>query len=88
MTVPGSFDALPGDYVFKVFGRQSPTLVERITAIVSETVGAVAPEAVRVRESNRGTYLSITIVAWVESRSQLERAYAELRAEPDVLLFL
>lgn len=88
MTAPGSFDALPGDCVFKVFGRHSPTLVERVTAIVSDTVGAVAPEAVRVRESNRGTYLSITIVAWVESRSQLERAYAELRAEPHVLFFL
>jgi putative lipoic acid-binding regulatory protein len=88
MTSPEEFDVLPGDHVFKVFGRHTPTFVQRVTAIVAASVGALLPEAVQVRESRRGTYLSITIVARVENRQQLEQAYAELRAEPEVLLFL
>ncbi len=88
MTAPGPLDALPGDHIFKVFGRHTPTIVQRVAAIVSASVGTLLPEAVQVRESRRGTYLSITIVARVESRRQLEQAYAELRAEPGVLFFL
>jgi uncharacterized protein len=78
----------PGEYVFKVFGRQSPTFVERVSTIVAATFGALAPDAVSVRTSSGQNYLSVTIVVWVDDRSQLETVYTELKAEPEVLLYI
>lgn len=81
-------EAIPGEYTFKIFGRQSPTFVERVSAIVAETFGALPPEAVSVRASSGQRYLSVTIVVWVDDRRQLERVYTELRAEREVLLYI
>lgn len=78
----------PGEYVFKIFGRQSPTFVERVAAIVGATFGTVPAEAITVRESSGQRYLSVTIVVWVDDRSQLEHVYAELKAEGEVLLYI
>jgi putative lipoic acid-binding regulatory protein len=78
----------PGEYVFKIFGRQSPTFVERVATIVAGTFGELGPEAVSVRQSSGQKYLSVTIVVWVDERSQLERVYRELKAEPEVLLYI
>lgn len=83
-----SLQQLPGEYTFKIFGRASPTLVARITAILAATLGPVPPQSVSVRESRRGGYLSVTIVLWVEAQGQLEAVYAELKAEPEVLLYI
>ena len=78
----------PSEYTFKIFGRQSPTFVERVSAIVGATFGALPAEAVSVRESSGQKYLSVTIVVWVEDRGQLEKVYAELKAESEVLLYI
>ena len=78
----------PGEYVFKIFGRQSPTFVERVSAIVGGTFGELGPDAVSVRQSSGQNYLSVTIVVWVNDRSQLEQVYTELKAEPEVLLYI
>jgi len=80
--------AFPGEYTFKVFGRQSPTFVERVSAIVAGTFGDLPADAVSVRESSGQRYLSVTIVVWVDDRSQLERVYTELKAESEVLLYI
>lgn len=80
--------AFPGAYTFKVFGRQSPTFVARVAAIVAGTFGALPADAVSVRASSGQRYLSVTIEVWVDDRRQLERVYAELRAEREVLLYI
>ena len=78
----------PGEYVFMIFGRQSPTFVERVAVIVAGTFGELAAEAVSVRQSSGPKYLSVTIVVWVDDRGQLEQVYTELKAEPEVLLYI
>ena len=78
----------PGEYVFKIFGRQSSTFVERVAEIVAGTFGELAADAVSVRQSSGQKYLSVTIVVWVNDRSQLEQVYTELKAEPEVLLYI
>lgn len=83
-----SLQTFPSEYVFKIFGRQSPTFVERVSAIVAGTFGALAEDAVSVRESSGQRYLSVTIVVWVDDRSQLEKVYTELKAETEVLLYI
>ena len=83
-----SLQVFPGEYVFKIFGRRSPTFVERVSEIIAETFGTLPAEAVTVRESSAQRYLSVTVVVWVEDRRQLEQVYAQLKAESEVLLYI
>jgi putative lipoic acid-binding regulatory protein len=78
----------PGDYTFKIFGRQSATFVERVTEIIAGTFGALPADAVSVRSSSAQRYLSVTVTVWVEDRRQLEEVYPMLKAEPEVLLYI
>lgn len=88
MTEADSLEQFPCLYTFKIFGRRSETFVARVREIIAATLGAVPLDAVTVRESSRGRYLSVTVLIRVDTRSQLERVYAELRAEEQVLLYI
>ena len=81
-------EQFPCFYTFKIFGRRSDTFVARVQAIIAATLGAVPLDAVKVRESSQGRYLSVTVLIRVDSRSQLERVYTDLRAEEQVLLYI
>jgi hypothetical protein len=83
-----SGEQFPCSYTFKIFGRRSDAFADRVREIIAATLGAVPPDALRVRESSGGRYLSVTVEIEVESRSQLERVYADLRAEELVLLYI
>ena len=88
MSGAGSHEQFPCEYTFKIFGRRSDTFVERVREIISASLGAVPLDAVRVRESSQGRYLSVTVLMWVHTQAQLERVYADLRAEQQVLLYI
>lgn len=83
-----SLERFPCVYTFKVFGRRSDTFVERVREIIGGTLGSVPGDAVSVRESSRGRYLSVTVLVRVDTRGQLERVYADLRADEQVLLYI
>jgi putative lipoic acid-binding regulatory protein len=81
-------EQFPCEYTFKIFGRHSETFVEKVRTIIAASLGAIPPDAVRVRESSQGRYLSVTVLIRVESRDLLERVYGDLRAEDEVLLYI
>jgi putative lipoic acid-binding regulatory protein len=81
-------ERFPCSYTFKIFGRRSETFADRVCEIIAATLGTVPPDALRIRESSGGRYLSVTVEIEVESRGQLERVYADLRAEAEVLLYI
>lgn len=81
-------EQFPCDYTFKIFGRRSDTFVEKVRTIIAATLGTVPPDAVRVRESSQGRYLSVTVLIRVENRALLERVYGDLRADEEVLLYI
>ncbi len=83
-----TLERFPRVYTFKVFGRRSDTFVDRVREIVAATLGSLPGDAVSVRESSHGRYLSVTVSARVESVGQLEQVYADLRAEQEVLLYI
>jgi putative lipoic acid-binding regulatory protein len=83
-----TLEQFPCEYTFKIFGRRSDTFAEHVRAIVGATFGEIPAEAVRVRQSSAGRYLSVTVVLWVDDRQQLERVYTDLRADPEVLLYI
>jgi putative lipoic acid-binding regulatory protein len=83
-----SAEQFPCLYTFKIFGRRSDTFVDRVRQIIADTLGTVPSDAVTMRESSQGRYLSVTVVVRVETRAQLERVYADLRMEKEVLLYI
>jgi putative lipoic acid-binding regulatory protein len=88
MSPDETLQTFPCDYTFKIFGRLSDTFVERVRDILAQTFGALPDEAVIVRSSSGGRYLSVTVSQWVDSRDQLEIVYTALKAEPEVLLYI
>ena len=84
----GSLEAFPCFYTFKVFGRRSDTFAARVREVVGATLGPVPDDSVKVRQSQQGRYLSVSIYIRVDSRGQLEQIYSDLRAESDVLLYI
>jgi putative lipoic acid-binding regulatory protein len=81
-------EQFPCLYTFKIFGRRSDTFVDRVREIIADTLGTVPGDAVTMRESSQGRYVSVTVVIRVETRRQLERVYADLRTEKEVLLYI
>lgn len=81
-------EQFPCEYTFKIFGRRSDTFVETVRSIIATTLGTVPLDAVRVRESSQGRYLSVTVLMRVENRELLERVYGDLRAAEEVLLYI
>ena len=88
MSEPGGLEQFPCDYTFKVFGRRSEAFVERVREIIGGTLGSIPADAVTMRESSHGRYVSVTVLIRVDTRSQLERVYADLRAADEVLLYI
>ncbi|GIW41091.1 MAG: hypothetical protein KatS3mg076_1668 [Candidatus Binatia bacterium] len=83
-----TLETFPCVYTFKVFGRSSDAFADRVREILSETLGPIPRDSVKVRTSRHGRYMSVTVCAYVHSRAQLERAYSDLRADREVLLYI
>jgi uncharacterized protein len=83
-----SLQEFPCFYTFKIFGKRSDAFVDQVRAVMSRTLGPVPLDSVKVRESSRGRYQSVTACIWVGNREQLERVYEDLRAEVEVLFFI
>ena len=83
-----TLERFPCFYTFKVFGRRSDTFVARVCDVVGATLGTVPQDSVKVRESQQGRYLSVSVFVRVETRAQLERIYSDLRAEEEVILYI
>jgi uncharacterized protein len=78
----------PCFYTFKVFGRRSDSFCDRVRGVIAATVGSVPLDSVKVRESEHGKYVCISVVTRVHDREQLERIYGDLRAQDEVILYL
>jgi putative lipoic acid-binding regulatory protein len=83
-----SLQQFPCIYTFKVFGKRSDTFADRVRAIIGATLGTIAQDSVKVRESARGRFLSVTVVSRVDNEGQLARIYADLHLEHEVLFCL
>ena len=83
-----TLETFPCFYTFKVFGRRSDTFVMRVRDIVGATLGPVPQDSVKIRESQHGRYLSVTVFVRVDRRDQLERIYSDLRGEEEVILYI
>ncbi|MEJ2514097.1 MAG: DUF493 domain-containing protein [Gammaproteobacteria bacterium] len=78
----------PLEFPVKVMGRSAPDFVELVTGIVSDHTGALAEEAVAVRDSRKGNFVSVTVTFTATSREQLDAVYRALSGHERVLMVL
>jgi putative lipoic acid-binding regulatory protein len=86
--VADSLFEFPCDFPLKVMGQRN----DGFTAAVLEVVQRHAPEfdaaTMEMRDSQQGTYLSLTCTIRAESRQQLDALYRELTSHPLVKVVL
>ncbi len=75
-------------YTFKVFGRCSESFPDNVRAVIAANAGTVPVDSVKIRRSQHGAYLCVSVVTHLHSRGQLDRIYADLQARDDILLCL
>ncbi|HVN86279.1 MAG TPA: DUF493 domain-containing protein [Candidatus Binatia bacterium] len=80
--------SFPCVYTFKVFGHHNDRFCDRVRDVIGATVGTVPLDSVKVRESEHGKYVCVSVLAEVRDREQLERIYADLNQHDEVLLCL
>jgi putative lipoic acid-binding regulatory protein len=80
---PVDEDALfgfPCEFPIKAMGRAVPELEVAVLEIMHRHVPDLGEGAIRIRESSKGNYLSITVTIQARSREQLDAIYMELSA--------
>jgi len=79
----------PCEFPLKVMGRNIPELEVVVLEIVSRHVDEeITNEAVRIRDSGKGKFISITVTFEAQSKLQLDNLYRELHAHEHVLMLL
>lgn len=85
---PGAGFTYPTEYTFKIMGLAAEDFPEHARRLVARVVEEVPPERVTVRASGGAKYLSVTVVAVLQSEEQRVAVYAALKADPRVVYAL
>lgn len=78
----------PCDVPIKLFGRNEPGFRDSALGIVREHWAELAAERIVERPSRAGSYVSLTITVYAESRDQLDAVYRELTASREIMMVL
>jgi putative lipoic acid-binding regulatory protein len=78
----------PADFPIKVMGRRVDGFAQQIADLVRDHVADFDPAGMELRASAQGNWLSLTVTARFESRTQLEGLYRALGAHPLVRMVL
>lgn len=74
----------PGVFEITAMGSAKAKLEEEIMRIIQEAGLSLLAEAVRVRPSREGNYVSVTASFMCPTREKYDEIHAALRAHPDV----
>jgi putative lipoic acid-binding regulatory protein len=75
----------PCEFPIKAMGKSTPELEAAVIEIMNRHVPDLGEGAIRMRESGKGNYISITITVQAKSREQLDAIYMDLTACEHVL---
>jgi hypothetical protein len=78
----------PCDVPIKVFGRNTPGFRHMVLSIVRAHWKDLSDANVSERLSRNDSYLSLTIVVYAHSRTQIDAVYQELTNSKQVLMML
>jgi putative lipoic acid-binding regulatory protein len=75
----------PCEFPIKAMGKACPELEAAVIEIMHRHVPDLGEGAIRLRESGKGNYVSITVTVQARSREQLDAIYMDLTACEHVL---
>ena len=78
----------PCDFPIKVMGRQEDDIVALAVSIIRDRVPEFDPACLTHRQSQGGTYISVTATIRATSREQLDAIYQDLTASKQVMMAL
>lgn len=78
----------PAEYVFKIMGLAADDFPEHARRLVARVVADVPAERVTVRASGGGKYVSVTVIAVLQSEEQRVAVYAALKADDRIVYAL
>lgn len=78
----------PCDFPIKIMGRCDCDLETLVIEVINRHVSNLSENAVSVRPSKKGNFISVTVVINATSREQLDKIYLELTAREEVLMAL
>lgn len=78
----------PCAYPIKVMGLASPQFEQEVLALMQKHAPEVGDEHMRVRPSNNGNYLALTITIEATGIEQLSLIFEDLRTHTSVKLVL
>lgn len=76
----------PDHHPIKAVGRNQPDFKQRMLACIEDELGLESDISVTEKLSRDGSFVSLTITVWVDSRERLDRIYQRLHAT-GLLLF-
>lgn len=69
----------PCDYPIKIMGDSHETFIDRVVAVVQNHAPELDKKKVKVKESSKGTFVSVTVVIKATGEQQLEAIFTELK---------
>ncbi len=78
----------PCDFPLKIMGNKHPDMSATIAAVVLTHAPDFDAATIEVRESSKGTYLSLTCTVRATSQAQLDDLYRALTSHPMVKVVL
>lgn len=78
----------PVAFPLKIMGRRVDGFAQAISDLVLAHVPDFDPATIELRASSQGNYLSLTVVARIDTRAQLEALYRALSTHPMVSVVL
>lgn len=78
----------PCEFPIKMMGRDTPEFRAIARKLVENHVGPIGEEFVRVNQSGKGNFVSITVTVTAVSQQQLDAIYQDVSAHDDVLMAL
>lgn len=80
--------AFPCDFPLKIIGKNSPTFLPEITAIIRMHYPLTHDSAIKHQLSEQGNYQSITAIIHVLEQQTLDALYQDLVRHPDIEMVL
>ncbi len=78
----------PCHFPIKIIGKNTTDFAREIDEIIRKHFPDILEEVIKNQESQRGSYLSITVTVYVHNQLTLDGLYQELTQHPDIKMVL
>ena len=78
----------PCDFPLKIIGSHTHNFIEEITSIVLKHYPLTPEENISTKTSEKGNYISMTVIVFTENQMTLDALYYELTSHPHIKMVL